>query len=247
VEWIDEGLVLSRRRLGENDAVVALFTAGHGRHLGVVRGGAGRRHGGTLQPGNVVSATWRARLSEQLGTMACELRESVAARLLDDPPRLEALAACLELLDAVLPERQPHPELHAATRALLGALDEPGFAASVVRWELGLLTALGFGLDLSACAATGETEGLAHVSPRSGRAVSREAGRPFAGRLLALPAFLLAGHSGEEAGEADIATGLALTGHFIERHLLAPASRTMPPARARLVDRATRAARLRGP
>jgi DNA repair protein RecO (recombination protein O) len=202
VEWIDEGLVLSRRRLGENDAVVALFTAGHGRHLGVVRGGAGRRHGGTLQPGNIVSATWRARLSEQLGTMACELRESVAARLLDDPPRLEALAACLELLDAVLPERQPHP---------------------------------------------GETEGLAHVSPRSGRAVSREAGRPFAGRLLALPAFLLAGHSGEEAGEADIATGLALTGHFIERHLLAPASRTMPPARARLVDRATRAARLRGP
>lgn len=247
MEWIDDGIVLSRRRLGENDAVVALFTAGHGRHLGVVRGGAGRRHGGTLQPGNLVSATWRARLSEQLGTMTCELRESMAARLLDDPPRLEALSACLELLDDVLPERQPHPELHAATRALLGALEAPGHAASLVRWELGLLTALGFGLDLSACAVTGDAADLAHVSPRSGRAVSRAAGRPYAGRLLALPPFLLAGRSGDDVDAVDIAAGLALTGHFIERHLLAPASRAMPPARVRLVDRATRAARLRGP
>ncbi len=247
MEWIDEGLVLSRRRLGENDAVVALFTAGHGRHLGAVRGGAGRRHGGTLQPGNLVAATWRARLPEQLGTMACELREALAARLLDDPPRLETLSSCLELLDAVLPERQPHPELHAATRALLQALDAPGYAASHVRWELGLLTALGFGLDLSACAATGEVQDLTHVSPRSGRAVSREAARPYAGRLLALPRFLLDGAGEEGAPGLDVAAGLALTGHFIERHLLAPAGRAMPPARARLVDRVTRAARLRGP
>jgi DNA repair protein RecO (recombination protein O) len=246
MEWTDDGVILSRRRLGEADAVVALFTRDHGRHLGLGRGGAGRRHAAALQLGTVVAARWRARLEDQLGWFACEPLEATAMAFLDDAGRLEAMTAALELLDATLPERQPHPELHAATRAFLGALgDAPAPAALLARWEVGVLAALGFGLDLTRCAATGAADDLAYVSPRSGRAVSRAGAGTLADRLLGLPAFLLDPRSPAEA--ADIAAALALTGHFVARHLLAPAGRSMPPARLRVVDRLARAARLRGP
>lgn len=249
MEWTDEGLILSRRRLGESNAVVAAFTATHGRHLGLVRGGAGRRQGGVLQLGNVVELRWRARLDDHLGSYQCELVEATAARILDDAGRLDAMSACVELLDAVLPERQGYPELYAATRAALSGLAGARFASDMVRWEIGLLTALGYGLDLTNCAATGTREDLAYVSPRTGRAVSRAGGRAYADRLLALPAFLLPGKDQgdqpERAGE--VAAGLALTGHFIERFLLAPAGKTMPAARERFVDRWSRTSRLRRP
>ena len=247
MEWSDEGLVLLRRRHGETNAVVTLFTQAHGRHLGLVRGGSGQRHAGTFQLGNVVAARWRARLEEQLGSYVCELAESVAAHVLDDPGRLEALAACAELLDAVLPERHAYPELYAATRALVTNLTAASYASDLVRWELGLLMTLGFGLDLTACAATGQLDELAYVSPRTGRAVSREAGRALSGRLLELPAFLTGPRGAQTIDDSDIAAGLVLTGHFLERHLLAPARRVMPPSRLRLVDRWSRAARLRPP
>ncbi len=249
MEWTDEGLILSRRRLGESNAVVAAFTATHGRHLGLVRGGAGRRQGGVLQLGNVVELRWRARLDDHLGSYQCEPVAATAALILDDPGRLEALSACVALLDAVLPERQPHPELYAATRAVLAGLPEPRYAEDIVRWELGLLTALGYGLDLTRCAATGSQEDLAFVSPRTGRAVSRAGGRAFADRLLVLPAFLLPGRGAEEAHAraAEVAAGLALAGHFIERFLLAPGGQAMPAARVRFVDRWSRAGTLRRP
>jgi DNA repair protein RecO (recombination protein O) len=246
MEWTDDGVILSRRRLGETDAVLALFTRDHGRHLGLVRGGAGRRHGAALQTGNVVAARWRARLEDQLGWFTCEPLEATSVGFLDDPARLDSMAAALELLDATLPERQPHPELHAATRAFLAALAEPiPPGPLLVRWETGLLAALGFGLDLSACAATGTREDLAYVSPRSGRAVSRAGAGTLADRLLALPAFLV--DPRRPAAAQEVAAGLALTGHFLERHLLAPAARTMPPARRRVVDRLAREARLPAP
>lgn len=244
MEWTDEGLVLSRRHHGESSLVLSLFTAARGRHLGLVRGGTGPRASGLYETGNVVRVRWRARLEEQLGTYTGELVDAVAARALDSALALETLGAVTALLEAVLPERQPYGPLHAATRALLEDLDGPGIGADVVRWEIGVLTALGFGLDLSACALTGTRERLAFVSPRSGRAVNAEAGKAYAGRLLALPGFLV----GHEAPSAiEIADGLALTGHFIERHLLAPVRRRMPPARLRLVDRWSRAARLPAP
>ena len=246
MEWRDAGIVLGLRRHGENAVVLEIMTRAHGRHLGVVRNGRSRTMQPVLQPGNHVDALWRARLEDQLGWFACEPLEATAMAFLDDAGRLEAMTAALELLDATLPERQPHPELHAATRAFLGALgDAPAPAALLARWEVGVLAALGFGLDLTRCAATGAADDLAYVSPRSGRAVSRAGAGTLADRLLGLPAFLLDPRSPAEA--ADIAAALALTGHFVARHLLAPAGRSMPPARLRVVDRLARAARLRGP
>ncbi len=246
MEWTDEGLILSRRRLGETDAVVALFTRDHGRHLGLIRGGAGRRRGASLQPGSIAVARWRARLEEQLGTFALEILVPTAAAFMDDAGRLDILVAAAELLDAVLPERQPHRELYDATRAFLDALDQDVPAgALLVRWEAGVLAALGFGLDLSCCAATGSTEDLVHVSPRSGRAVSRVGGRLHADRLLALPPFLR--DPGAAIAAGDVAAGLVLTGHFLSRHLLAPAGRQDLPARVRVVERAARMARLPAP
>ena len=241
MEWSDEGLVLARRRHGETSAIVSLFTRDHGRHLGLVRGGAGTRAGGLFQPGNLVTARWRARLEDQLGSFACELAEGFAARVLDDSGRLGALAAATAVLETGLPERAPYPALYAATLTLARRLSEPDYAAAYGRWEAGLLAELGFGRDLESCAATGVVDDLAFVSPRSGRAVSAAAGRPWADRLMTLPRFL--SDADAEAGPAEIAAALALTGHFLERHLLAPARRHLPAARVRFAEHWSRAAR----
>lgn len=234
MDWSDEGIFLSAKPLGEANMVAEVLTLGHGRHLGLVRGGRSRRMRPVLQPGNLIRVTWRARLAEHLGGFNIELVEAHAARVLDDARALAAIST-LASLARLLPERDPHQALYAAALAVLRALDRAKlWPALLVRWELQLLGDLGFGLDLSECAATGEDIDLAYVSPRSGRAVSREAGRAYANKLLKLPAFLLDEDAG--ANDADILSGLALTGHFLERDVLAPHGLVMPQARDRLIS-----------
>ncbi len=235
IEWRDRGFVLAARRHGESAEIVELLTAAHGRHLGLVRGGQSPKRRGVLQPGNEIAAVWRGRLAEHLGTFTCEPVRAHAARLLDDPDRLAGLAAATALLSATLPEREPHGDVFAGFAALIAALDSaPGWPAHYVLWERDLLAALGFGLDLSRCAATGAADDLVYVSPKTGRAVSRAAGRPYHDKLLPLPAFLW---RQAPASAADLAHGLDLTGYFLLRHLLLPQQRALPQARARLLSR----------
>lgn len=232
MEWSDEGIVLAVRRHGESAAIASLLTRAHGRHAGLVHGGASRRMRGILQPGNSVSATWRARLEEHLGVYAVEPLLSHAA-LYERPGPLAALTAATALVETALPERAPHPDLFESLIALCEALASPGWAAAYVRWELSLLAALGFGLDLAACAATGVNDGLAYVSPKSGRAVSVSAGEPWRDRLLKLPEFLTPGGGIADAGQ--IAEGLRLAGWFLERHVFEPHGMMSPDARERLI------------
>ncbi len=247
MEWTDQGLVIHRRRHGENAAIVTLFTREHGRHPGLVRGGAGRRGGGLYQPGNLVEVRWRARLSEHLGTYSGELAEGLAARVFDHPLRLDALAAACALLESTLAEREPHLALYTASVDLLRGLERDDWAADYVRWELLCLAELGFGLDLVSCAATGQRNDLAFVSPRTGRAVSAAAGQHLAERLLRLPAFLWQGGTpGGLTPQDAVLDGLTLTGHFLERHVLGPHGRHLPAARIRLVDRWRRSATISG-
>jgi len=235
MEWRDAGFVVAVRRHGESALIAELLTREHGRHLGLVRGGQSPRSRAVLQPGNEVAAVWRARLSEHLGTVACELVRAHAARFIDDPDRLAGLAAAAALVAATLPEREPHADVFAAFAAFLDTLDSAAdWPARYVEWECSLLAALGFGLDLTRCAATGDTAGLAYVSPRSGRAVSRAAGRPYHDKLLPLPDFLW---RNAVADGNEIALGMSLTEHFLLHHVLLPQGRTLPPARARLAER----------
>jgi DNA repair protein RecO (recombination protein O) len=244
MQWSDEGVVLSVKPHGETAAVAEIFTRAHGRHLGLVHGGRSRRLRPILQTGNHVDAQWKARLAEHLGHVSLELRKGYAALAMDDPLTLAGLSS-LCTLARLLPERDPHPSLFEITLFVLGFLDEPRvWPALMVRWEMALLDELGFGLDLSACAATGSRDGLIYVSPKSGRAVSEAAGEPYQDRLLALPAFLAkATRAGPEPAlerkeaaitEADIAAGLELTGHFLETRVLGPRGEVMPDARVRL-------------
>ena len=235
MEWRDAGFVVAARRHGESALIVDLLTREHGLHPALVRGGQSPRRRAVLQPGNEVAAVWRGRLAEHLGTAACELVRAHAARLIDDPDRLAGLAAAAALVAATLPEREPHGDVFASFAALLDALDSArDWPAAYVRWECGLLAALGFGLDLTCCAATGATTGLAYVSPRSGRAVSREAGLPYHDKLLPLPDFLW---RDSPADDLQIALGLRLTEHFLVHHLLLPQGRHLPAGRARLAER----------
>lgn len=234
MQWNDEGLVLSARPHGETSAVVTLLTRTRGRHAGLVRGARGRRAQGIYQPGNRLAATWRARLAEHLGTYTCELIQNHVARLFDQPGRLAALCSAAAICDLALPEREPHPACYDGMLALLGGLDGEHWAETYVRWELALLAELGFGIDLSRCAAGGMPDDLAYVSPRTGQAVSRAAAAPYRDRLLPLPSFLV-GRSG--GGAAEVGLGLRLTGYFLERHVLQPQDRRLPAARQRLAKR----------
>lgn len=238
MDWSDQGIVLTRRHHGEAAAIVTLLTREHGRHAGLVRGGGGKRAAALYQPGNLLSARWRGRLSEHLGMFTAELTQSFAARALDDAVRLGGVASACAVLEAALPEREPHTALFDATLALLQAIDSapdsPTWGAEYVRWECRCLADMGFGLDLESCAVTGERDGLAFVSPRTGRAVSATAGEPYADRLFTLPGFLQ-GEASPSAG--DVAEGLRLTGHFLERHVLSPHGRRVPAARTLFAER----------
>ncbi len=235
MQWQDEGIVLAARRHGESAAVISVFTPSHGRHAGLVRGGASRRARSTYEPGNRLRVTWRARLAEQLGSFSAELETAVAARLLDDPDRLAGLGSACALLEATLPERDPHPILYNMFSELIDMLlEHADWLERYVRFELGLLAELGFGLDLAACAVTGAATDLVYVSPRTGRAVSRAGAGVWADRLLPLPGFLL---GQGPADPAQIRAGLRLTGAFLRRRLFDASERPMPSARERLVRR----------
>jgi DNA repair protein RecO (recombination protein O) len=243
MEFEDDAYVLSARVHGETGAIVELLTAHHGKWAAHVAGGASRRMKPFLQAGARTIVHYRARVSDQLGSAALEPVGEGPAALFDDPMALAGLSAAAAVAAAALPEREPHPGAFLAFEALSSALLMPDIWPAVfVRFEAGLLQDLGFGLDLSKCAATGSLDDLVYVSPRTGRAVSRAAGEPYKDRLLALPPFMLSSQGGLSPG--DVRAGLDLTAHFLELFVFGPLNRPLPPARVWLVDRLTDAQRL---
>ena len=246
MEWIDEGIVLGVKRHGETSIILELMTRGHGRHLGLVRGGSGPRMRGVLQAGNAVRAIWRARLDEHLGNYVVEAANLRAAVFLDKAHALHGVTH-LAALCRLLAEREPHPAIYDALQEILDRLeDRRAVAPLIARFELDFLAELGFGLDLAACAATGVKDDLVFVSPRSGRAVSRGAGEPYRAKLMRLPLFLNHRNirqGSEEAQENEIAPlapgdlvdAFALTGFFLDRHAFGPRGLPLPEARAHLI------------
>src|ERR1700760_4003078 len=241
MEWTDEGIVLGVRRHGESSAIVELLTREHGRHLGLVRGGAGKRMRPLLQPGNSVTAVWRARLDEHLGYYLIEGTRLRAATVLASSHAVYGVTH-LASLARLLAERDPHEDIYDMLDRTLNDFDDIGEAAvHLVKFELAMLAELGFGLDLETCAATGATTDLVYVSPKSGGAVSRGAGAPFHDRLLKLPAFLRQGEEGDFAWtEQDLRDGFALTGLFLLRHVLEPHGQRHSDARDGFINAVTR-------
>lgn len=243
MEFEDDAFVLAARAHGESGAIVELLTARHGRYAAHVAGGASRRIKPLLQAGARGRVRYRARVSEQLGSVTLEPVGEGPSALFDDPLALAGIAAAAAIAAAALPEREPHPGAFLAFEALsLAFADVDIWPAVFVRFEAGLLAELGFGLDLSKCAATGATDDLTFVSPRTGRAVCAAAGEPYRDRLLALPAFLLSAQGRLAPG--DIGRGLDLTAHFLEVFIFNPLNRPLPPARLWLLDRLREAGRL---
>ena len=240
MEWRDQGILLSSRLHGESSAIIDVFTPEHGRHAGVVRGGASRRMAPLLQPGAQLDVEWRARLEEHLGTFSAELLQSRAAVAMGSRTALAGLNAVTALLRFCLPEREVHANLYEKSKVLLDLLDQQDiWALAYLQWEVALLEDLGFGLDLSCCAVLGRAvNDLSYVSPRTGRAVSRAGAGEWADKLLLLPPCLL----GEgPAPDEEIIQGLRITGHFLHQHV-APefGNIPLPEARQRYVDRLTR-------
>lgn len=230
MRWADEGIFLHGRPHGETSVIADIFTRENGRTPGLVKGGRSRRIRPILQTGNGMKVEWRARLDDQLGVYTVELTHPTAARVLDDKLSLSGLTAMAALL-RVLPERDPHPKLFDSALLCLRAAGGANFPAALIRFELRFLDELGFGLDLSKCAATGETCDLVYVSPKSGQAVSRASGEPYRNKLLPLPGFLTSGSNDESPQPQDISDGLTLAGYFLEAHVFGESNRPMPAAR----------------
>lgn len=236
MNWNDNAVVLSVYTHGETSAVVDTLTYEHGRHSGYIRGATGKKFRGILQPGNVVRVSWRGRLEEHLGNFNLELISPFGVSVMDRPMRLAALVAACALCRATIPEREPYTAVYVSLVQLLDCLSqsETGWAANYVRWEVQVLSQLGFGLDLSHCAATGSRDNLIFVSPRTGRAVSGAAGDPYSARLFNLPQFML--NESDDVSWLDVADGLKVTGFFLEKHALAPQGAKIPAGRVRLFD-----------
>lgn len=238
MEWTDDGIILKVTRHGESDVVLDALTPTNGRWCGYVKGGAGRRKRGELQPGNRVKLNWRSRIEENLGRFTTELLHSPLGLIMQAPFRLAAMSTACATLQSTLPEREPHGALYTAFHAYMALLEDenctPNDAAiTLVKLELGLLAELGFGLDLSECAATGVKSDLAYVSPKSARAVCAEAGKPYHDKMLILPAFIL--DDAAECSADDIEAGLALTGYFLHRNIWHVQGQGIPPARGRFM------------
>ena len=243
MDFTDDAFVLSARAHGDTGVVVELLTLDHGRRAAYVAGGASRKMKPFLQAGARVTADYRARTADHLGSARLEPVGEGPSALFDDPMALTGLAAAAAVAQGAMPEREPHPGAFLAFEALMGAFVLPEvWPAIFVRFEAGLLDDLGFGLDLSRCAVTGDMDDLIWVSPRTGRAVSRHVGAPYADKLLALPPFMLGAQAGLAQG--DVGAGLALTGHFLEQFVFHPQNRPIPPARVWMIDKLGEAGRL---
>jgi DNA repair protein RecO (recombination protein O) len=244
MEWRDEGLIIGARKYGEASTIVEAITRAHGRHLGLVRGGRSARLRATLQPGNTIGLVWRARLDEHLGSYAVEPLALRAGKLMASALALAGINY-LAALVRVLPERDPHEALYEAASAIADALDDGALAPTLIaRFEAQILAECGFRLDLGRCAVTGATDRLVYVSPKSGRAVSAEAGAPWRDRLLPLPPFLRGDAPLEAQPSSDeIADGFRLTGFFLARDLFALRGEPLPDSRAAFLKAAMQGAR----
>lgn len=235
IEWRDQGILLNARRHGETSVILDVFTPSHGRHSGIVRGGTSRKIAPILQPGAQLDLAWRARLEDHIGAFTVEPVRSRAAQAMGDRLALAGLNAVTALVSFCLPEREAHAPLYHRTEALLDLLGQDDvWPLGYLRWELALLEELGYGLDLSACAVTGASDGLAYVSPKTGRAVSKEGAGEWADRLLPLPHVM----RGEGAApDTEIVEALRTTGYFMESHLAADlGDKPLPEARARFAE-----------
>jgi len=235
MDWRDQGILLSTRRHGETSAIIEMFTPAHGRHAGVVRGGTSRKIAPILQPGAQLDVMWRARLADHLGAFTVEPVRSRAASAMSDRLALAGLNAVTALLSYCLPEREAYAELYDRTLTLLDMLDhQEVWPLAYLQWELRLLEDMGYALDLSECAVTGETQDLRYVSPKSGRAVSQKGAGEWADRLLPLPG-VLRGYM--EPDDKQISQGFITTGHFLEHHLARDlGGKPLPEARMRFVE-----------
>jgi len=221
MQWQDEAIILGVKRHGETSVIAEVMTSARGRHLGMVRGGRSRSMQPVLQAGNRVDVTWRARLDDHLGEYRIEPLQLRAAQLMETATAVYGVQAMGALL-RLLPERDPHPHLYRALDVILDNLSDPADAGELfVRFELAVLNDLGFGLDLTECAATGIRSDLVYVSPKTGRAVSRAAGAPYADRMLALPPFLGEAHA-PSADCQSLSAAFRLTNHFLSRHVYEP-------------------------
>ncbi|MCR9269907.1 MAG: DNA repair protein RecO [Hyphomonadaceae bacterium] len=238
MEWRDQALILGGRRFGESGLILDVLTATKGRRSGLVYGGASRKKRAQFEPGNTVELSWSGRLEEQLGRFTvAEVVTSRAGRYLDRPEALSAINTIAALLRGAVDEGDAAGSaLYKPTSLLLDALETwPVWPALYARWELGLLSALGFGLDLDKCALSGANDGLTHVSPKTGRAVRGSEAETYVDRLFSLPAFLI--DSRALAMAEDIEAALNLTGYFLEERLFSAVHKPIPAERARLVPK----------
>jgi len=233
MEWRDEGLIIGTRKHGENAVIIEAMTVAHGRHLGLVRGGRSRRYAALLQPGNTVELNWRARLEDHLGAFTVEAKTLRAAELMQSRDRLSLSQLICEHL-RILPERDPHPRLLAEANAMHdNHADGYALGCALAKFEMRLLNELGFGIDIASCALTGEEEGLAYISPKTGRAVTAEAAKPYLDKLMRLPHIFGGALDMSEKDEMEAA--FRLTEHFLNMHIWLPRQLSPPSARERLI------------
>ena len=235
MEWNDQGILLAVRAHGESAAIIDVLTQRHGRHAGLVRGGSSRKFAALLQPGNLLSLSWKARLEEQLGSFSVELKRANSGHILSSRQKLYGFNALSAMLARYLPEREVNESIFGAVVDILSRYQSELFwQHKYCLFELEFLNALGYGLDLSQCAATGQSDDLAYVSPKTGRAVSRDGAKGWENRLLVFPEFLQQDEL-RPISSTEFRQSLTLSGYFFAKHVPVTPPK-LPEARLRFSD-----------
>lgn len=230
MQWEDSGIILRINKHGENSAILSVLTENHGRHSGMVKGAFSSRLRNSLMTGNQLRLSWNARLSEHLGMFSAELEKPYAAMIMDSPKRLRQMQDILRLIDKTLPEREAHPDiykfLHHWQEMALSEENDARMEMAAICLSAMILRDMGYGIDVSSCAASGETDELIYISPKSARAVSRRHGEQYADKLLRLPEFLRAFLAGDEYNETpateELEQARISVSYFIDSRLIDP-------------------------
>ncbi len=220
MKFSDHGIIISLKKYGENSLIVKVFSQHHGVYRGFVKSVKSSKDKVNFQIGNLISFEYRARIEENLGQFfAVDLVRSFCAKMMFDKLRLSCATSVFSIIDSVFLERDNHQMLFDKLQDFLQKLSDENcqkkeFLAEYIRLELKILKTLGYGIDLSSCAVTESEDDLVFVSPKSGRAVSYQAGKPYENKLLKLPNFLI---STSDHDDEQLIDGLKLSGFFLEK------------------------------
>ncbi len=234
MQFVDDGYIVNMRKYGESSLILTILSKNHGKLTGFVKHCLNKKNLGTFQLGNLVSVDVYSRLEENMPSFKVELITPYSVFFMKDAIKLQSLSAFCALVNVCMPERQDLESFYHYVENLFKQIDEENWLTYYSLFEFYLLDFLGVGLDLSECSATGVTENLEYVSPKTGKAVCAASGEAYKNRLFKFPHFVMDSHI--QPNKENIIDLLKMTEFFLRKNFFNSHNLKFPQSRANLAE-----------